>query len=76
MLNFIKSATNLQIWVSDPMVNLLSAMVWPLEKFGLYKFGEFYINRHIINAKLYKFQHIDLLTRGKYQSPKSAPKFR
>ena len=45
-------------WVSDTMVKQvdpLSAMVWPLEKFDLYKFGQFYINRHITDAKLHKF---------------------
>ena len=50
--------------VSDPMVNPLSAMVWPLEKFDLYKFIPFYISRHITNAKLHKFWHID---QRKYQ---------
>ena len=36
------------------MVTAVSAMV-----FDLYKFGQLYINKHITNAKLHKFQQID-----------------
>ena len=39
--------------------------------FDLYKFGQLYINKHITNGKLHKFQQ---LTKGK--KSKSAPKFR
>ena len=41
------------------MVNPLSAMVRSLEIFDLYKFGQLYVNKHITNAKLHKFQQID-----------------
>ena len=42
--------------VSSPMVNPLSATVRPLEnKNYLYKFGKFYINKHITNANMHKF---------------------
>ena len=39
--------------------------------FDLYKFGKFYINNHITNAKLHKFQQIDQRKKSK-----SVPKFR
>ena len=52
------------------MVNPLRAMV-RLKKIVLYKFGQLYINKHVTNAKLHKFQQIDHRKKSK-----SVPKFR
>ena len=41
--------------VSCPMVIPFSAIVRPQKNFDLYKFGQFYINKHITNDKLHKF---------------------
>ena len=38
------------------MVKPLSAMDWPQEILDLQKFHKYYKNKHITNAKLYKFQ--------------------